>query len=530
MAAVMGTPAEGGDGDSVAEALTNRLYELFRSNGRSMGKFDPKTGKMCTLYQQPTPEDFRVHLRGTGGVGCVPILDDGTCHWAAIDIDNHGDDDDIPIAPVDEKITLHKLPLIACRSKSGGIHCYIFFDQPQRASEVRSLLERFSLLIGCAGSEIFPKQAILRLSGGEKQLGNWINLPYLGANRTNRYAFKNGKKLKLDQFLDAAEAHKVKPEDLRRFLLIGFDEAPPCVQRMIEHGVDTGQRNEAMFNVVVFLRKAEMDIKNEANRLNGQMFAKPLPKAEFMRTMISASRPDYTYRCNEEPMRSMCDREVCLERKCGISPKEYEDIAATSALPAFTDLIKYIAEPVRWEMKIDGKRVTNIPTAHLLDWRAMREIIADKLTKVVPMIKGSEWERILDPVMKEARIYQTPDDASTAGVIRQKLKEFASKTDLANRGEDTGDRKALTRGMPCVQVYDGDRCVMFRAQDFVNFLKRTKSEELKGMNLWFAVRDMGCLHTKLRAGAHNINVWVIPVATVMADEPEPEAAHFKSDL
>ena len=519
------------DKDKKAEELTGRFYKLYQSNGRSVGKFDPKTGKMHTAYQQPTPEDFRLHLRGTDGVGCVPILDDNTCTWAAIDIDNHGQDEDIPIGPVDEKITLNSLPLIACRSKSGGIHCYIFFSDPQPASKVRSLLEEFARLVGYAGSEIFPKQAVLRAGqDGTKQLGNWINLPYLGADRTNRYAYKNGKKLRLEEFLSIAESLKLKSEDLRKFLLIGYDGSPPCVRQMIELGVDSGQRNEAMFNVVVFLRKAEMDIKNESTRLNGQIFTKPLPRAELTRTVLSASRPEYSYRCSEEPMKTYCNREACLESKFGISVKEYEEVTAAATLPVFSDLIKYIAEPVRWEMKIDGKRVTNIQTPQLLDWRAMREIIADKLTKIVPMIKATEWERILDPIMKEARIYQTPDDASTAGVIRQKLKEFASKTDLTNRGGNTDDRKALTRGMPCVQLYDGDRCVMFRAQDFVNFLKRTKSEELKGMNLWFAVRDMGCLHTKLRAGNHNINVWAIPVETVLADEPEPDPIHFKSDL
>ena len=166
------------DKDKKAEELTGRFYKLYQSNGRSVGKFDPKTGKMHTAYQQPTPEDFRLHLRGTDGVGCVPILDDNTCTWAAIDIDNHGQDEDIPIGPVDEKITLNSLPLIACRSKSGGIHCYIFFSDPQPASKVRSLLEEFARLVGYAGSEIFPKQAVLRAGqDGTKQLGNWINLP-----------------------------------------------------------------------------------------------------------------------------------------------------------------------------------------------------------------------------------------------------------------------------------------------------------------------------------------------------------------
>jgi hypothetical protein len=70
---------------------------------------------------------------------------------------------------------------------------------------------------------------------------------------------------------------------------------------------------------------------------------------------------------------------------------------------------------------------------------------------------------------------------------------------------------------------------MFRAQDFVNYLKRTKSEELKGVNLWFAVKDIGVEHKRVRAGEENINIWYIPVKQVIAFQTA-EPVEFEADL
>jgi hypothetical protein len=179
---------------------------------------------------------------------------------------------------------------------------------------------------------------------------------------------------------------------------------------------------------------------------------------------------------------------------------------------------------------IEGVRVFNIGTIDLLDWRFIRQLVADRLTRVVPMIKNSEWERMLSPLMQTARIIEAPDDASVNGVIRDRLREFCAKTDLFNRGDDTEERKALLRGMPVVLKMDGERCVMFRGQDFVNYLKRTKTEELKGVNLWFAVQDLGVLHRKVRIGKEDsCNVWYLPVGVVVRDLAA-EPVNFETEL
>lgn len=511
--------------------LSDRMVRLFLSNPRSSGRWEPGTGRMYVEYLPIDEAVMDEHLEGTRGCGGVPIQDEGTCTWGAIDIDNHGEDHDIPIADIDRNIRTFGLPLIACRSKSGGVHAYLFLTEPAPAAQVRELLTQWATKLGYAGCEVFPKQSKLYTKDGKKAFGNWINFPYFRSQDTERYAFVDGKKLDLPAFVNYAESIRVTKMTLRGLVLADHPNAPPCIQKILTKGVAAGQRNEAMYNVAVYFRKRDPSTAQaSASQANQYIFDSPLQKAELTRTVNSAMKPDYSYRCGEDVLKSNCNREECLKREYGITPGDVSRIDTHESLPVFGSLTKYLTEPVRWELEIEGVRVFNIGTAELLDWRYIRQLIADRLTRVVPLIKPSEWERILGPMMQEARIVEAPDDASVNGIIRDRLREFAAKTDLHNRGEDPKDRDGLLRGLPVVQKIDGERCVLFRGQDFVNYLKRTKSEELKGANLFFAVKELGVSHRKVRVGAkESCNVWYLPVRAVVIDLAL-EPVKFKTEL
>lgn len=515
-----------------------RMYNLFTGNTRGHGLFIVATGRTVTEHRGLVVEDIMKHLRGERSVGPIPILDDDSCHFAAIDIDNHGHEEDIPIGPIDAKIAEAKLPLIACRTKSGGVHVYFFLEKPQPALRVKSLMARWNAQLDFdrfdvrGRTEIFPKQGKLATTkDGTKQLGNYINLPYFAAEETQRYAFRGGRKLSLEEFLAAAERMRVDDTGFRVLLSADHSEAPPCVQKMFQQGVASGYRNEALYSITVYFRKADpSNVETRALDANATIFQKPLARAEAARTITSAARPDYKYRCNEEPNRSLCDREACVKRKFGISRDEHELLLAKDALPLFRELRRYATEPVRWELLINDVRVSNIATDDLLDFKRVRQLIAERLTKVVPLIKNVEWERILQPLMDSAVVVEAPDDASVTGVIRSRLIEFASKTELNKKDTPVKERVALVRGLPIVIQQDGEACVAFRAQDFIAFLKRTKSEELKGTNLWFAVKELGVGHTKVRAGDHNMNVWYMPVEEILKEKHEAEKVQFKPGL
>lgn len=512
--------------------LAERFLRLFRSNPRSVGRFDPERKRMHTDEQEVALSDVQRHLDGKWGLGLVPILDDDTCWWGAIDIDNHGQDEDIPIGPIDAKLVTGDLAkLVPCRSKSGGVHVYAFFAKPWAASRVRAFLSSVAAQIGYAKSEIFPKQHHLgNEKGGGRQKGNWINLPYFLSDDTVRYAYKHGKKLGLDGFLAFCEENRIPDTAYASVVAAEHPDAPPCIQRMVAEGVGKGQRNEALYQIAVYTRKAFPDaFKERAFGFNESIFERPLARSEADRTINSASRPDYRYRCGEEPARSFCDRDSCLKRKFGITPSDAEAEAAMAALPIFSDLVKYQTDPIRWEVKVDGRTITNIETENLLDWRWIRKAVAEKLTRVVPMIKNQEWERVLQPLMESARIVEAPEDSGPAGFIRNRFREFAAKAHDLRGNKNIEDRQALLRGLPILAMMDGQQHLVFRQDDFVQYLKRTKSEELKGVNLWFAIREFGVRHSRMRvSGDKAINVWALPYKEVQL--PESDQIKFESEL
>ena len=180
--------------------------ELFKGNEQSFGQWNPANGKSFTAKHKAQPEDFEKHLSGKYGIGRVPIMSDSNCWWGAIDIDCHEENKFINLDLIAKTIFSKGLPLVPCRSKSGGAHCYIFLSEPVPAAILKKVMIKWAKDIGYGGSEIYPKQSELR----DNQLGNWINLPYFDAKNTNRYAveIRNGvpTKLSLEEFLTHAVA------------------------------------------------------------------------------------------------------------------------------------------------------------------------------------------------------------------------------------------------------------------------------------------------------------------------------------
>lgn len=497
-----------------------RFAGLFRGNERSHGVFNANTKKVHTDKGPATENNFAEHLGGKVGLGIVPINDKDSCYFGVIDVDNHGSEIDVDLGGLAAMFQKRKLPAVVCRSKSGGAHAYVFFSEPVKAIAVRRLLNKWVTQCGVAdyctsGYEIFPKQDILvRGDDGDKALGNWINLPYFNGDDTDRYALLSSGRATLDLFLITAETSRMSNSEVLDCLNGDHAEAPPCIQQMMMHGVESGYRNQAMYNITVYLRRAfPEEFRDKAFDLNQQIFDKPLPYAELKRTVNSASRRDYKYKCSEEPCKSACDRNVCVKRQFGISKSEFKDLENEDKLPEITDMVRYNTDPIKWGVKVNGKLVNNITTAELYDAHIMRMKISEILQVPVPMLANKFWyDRVIEPLMPSATTEDAPPDASIPGVIWSRLKEFIKKADTRKDGTNPEDKKILLTGSPTVhRTKEGDKLIIFRAADFVQYLKRTKSEELKGPNLWFALKNFGGVdHTKIRIGKQTLNVWCVP--------------------
>ena len=206
----------------VSHQTMEGMRELFSSYTRVHGRFRPSvnnspelkvTGNSRTVNGPPNETAWHEHLTGDHeGLGLIALLDDGeSVQWAAIDLDNN----QIDHSCLEAKVNELGLPLVVCRSKSGGAHCYLFLEKPCLAKEVVDALTNWAAALGYPGVEIFPKQTLRQLDEeGNPRPGNWLNLPYFGGDGTRRYCVKNGKAVSMEDFLKIAKASCINEEDL----------------------------------------------------------------------------------------------------------------------------------------------------------------------------------------------------------------------------------------------------------------------------------------------------------------------------
>ena len=160
-------------------------------------------GKSFVKRQPVTDELWKNHLEGKENLGIIPINDNNQCRWGCIDIDSYAGFDHKKLI---DKITNMKLPLIVCRSKSGGAHVFLFTKNYVSAKIMRDKLVQIRAVLGYGNSEVFPKQTELK---SQDDTGNFLNLPYFNYKNSVRYAFKDdGSGATLDDFFLLQERHK----------------------------------------------------------------------------------------------------------------------------------------------------------------------------------------------------------------------------------------------------------------------------------------------------------------------------------
>jgi AAA domain-containing protein/TOTE conflict system primase-like protein/IclR-like helix-turn-helix domain-containing protein len=190
----------------MSDVPANTFLALFRGNPAV--HYTRGDGAYKLVERGITLDDAERHLSGQEpSLLSIPILPDGNCHFACIDVDRHGEGD----SPVDHvllarRVTELGLPLLVSRSKTPtSAHLWLFLKEEAgfSAAAVRRVLQKYQGLLGIGGEvEIFPKQETLE----EGKIGNGVNLPLFGSERV---AFgKNGEPLDVAGFVALAQERK----------------------------------------------------------------------------------------------------------------------------------------------------------------------------------------------------------------------------------------------------------------------------------------------------------------------------------
>lgn len=493
-----------------------RFQKIFTGLDRCHGRYNQ--GRARTVRKRASLQSYRKHLEGTIGLGIVPIKENARCCFAAIDIDDH----EVDHAALERRIKELGLPLIICRSKSGGAHLYTFYKPDgELAPIIRRNLSEWGAALGFGTSEIFPKQDRLV---DKDDLGNWINLPYYNAASTNRFMVENGKPASLPRFLDAAESiatiHDLKEENRKEVStndIKDHEGFTPCIQAAIKEKIPLGQRNEMLFNVGVFLKRkyGEPEWENQLSNFNLRYCEKPIPNAELQRKIIkSVNRKDYSFKCNEPFAKSHCDRLRCQQLKFGVGKVEYVYHELSIGR-----LLKICTDPPKWVLDFAGLDVT-ISTEQLENYKRIRTIGLEKLNKRFPPMKPADWDQVLKKLLESVEEIEAPEDASKYGHLYNLMDRYFAN---ARNGDD---RTKVKRGIPVIDRIKDQPAILFTSSGVMEFLKRQKFSNITMPDLFAALRKMGVKHKKMKIEGKSLNIWYTPVDEPLKKiEEEEEGEH-----
>src|SRR5210317_630177 len=326
----------------------------------SNGYEDPDTGKIRFKNgdygwsgKPITQFDYKQHLDGTKSIGIQPCNDSDLARFGAIDIDPKiykNLDVKYYLDIIQEK----QLPLIPVKSKSGGLHLYLFTKELVRAKVIKDFLEDVLFLFKLPiNTEIFPKKTKLGSdTKGNKVNGNFINLPYFG--KKERVALDpSGKEIPFDVFLQCVELNKVDSNQIKKLsdnliqkALTGgpeeFKDGPPCLAILSKNKMTDG-RDRFLYNYMVFAKKKYSDDWEKMVVAAPGKYFEPgangvidWTETKTKQKLKSWARETKGHTCNEDPIQPVCMKAECRKRTYGYLSDKKRIFPALSGLQKIT--------------------------------------------------------------------------------------------------------------------------------------------------------------------------------------------------
>ena len=489
-----------------------KFIEIFtgleRAYGQTQSRSKNESGKLeakSWIEKEPlTEQKWMDHLDGKEpSLGIIPIKDDNTCTWGAIDIDTYdGFDHKKLIKTIIEK----KLPLVVCKSKSGGAHIFLFVKQSCSAKDMQMKLAEIAAWIGYGESEVFPKQIELNSKG----TGNFLNLPYNHPEYPTRYAL-NDKGDALDTLYSFIEYYEIKVVDKITDVVIDkpvtkksnddFKNAPPCLVTLASQGFAEGSRNMAMFQLGVYLRQRFPEqLETKLDYYNTKYFSPPLPSREVLTILKQVEDKKYIYRCEDPTFKSVCEKIRCQTMKFGIGNSASNDI---------TSLKKWVSDNPMYEVTHNGK-VIILSLDQLANHGEYRKATIAQANESPRPIAPAIWADVVDGLLKnmgEGDYIHLPGEVTAKGQFLDQLKIF-----LENNG-GAKDRQDVLQGM----VYEHEKYLFFKPQSFRDFLKMKRFTKMSDSHQYKIFSEFGGNTAKLRVNNKAEHCWKVASTIVDAE-------------
>ena len=381
-----------------------------------------------TLYER--------HLEGAKGLGICPINESNKCKFGVIDIDDYSAN----YSRLVDTIYEYSLPIFPFRTKSGGMHLYVFFKKEVAAKSVVESLESVCSYLGLKETfvsrgktkvEIIPKQ--VRLAAGGH--GATITLPYFRCHKPKSYLYgQNMSEIGIEGAIKAIRTGATSIEEMDDALKsLPYSDAPKCIQTILlgpSLEKDSG-RNNFLFSCAVYLKKKHGDgFFDKLQELNNTLID-PLDEVSLKKTAESVRANEYNYKCKDVPCEQFCDRAVCSKREFGVG-KEKGHFTGLD----YGTLTRYKSEEPYyvWELRRQDdtnpyKKITFKSAAQLMDQKYFASVCIDQLSFAPTTMDNFRWTKVLNTCLEkvvEQEIKMSTDTSSMAE-IKNAFYEYLSQ-------------------------------------------------------------------------------------------------------
>lgn len=483
----------------------------------SRGKVEIKATAR-TIRKPVTEELWAQHITGAQPLGIMPIRGDNTVLWGCIDIDTY----DMSMTDVATSIQKAKLPIVPCKSKSGGVHLFMFAVEPIPAADMRACLSNAAVRLGWGGSEIFPKQNMVHWERGD--LGSWLNMPYFDGDNGTRYAIgHDGLGLTLKQFLDRAESLRQPKAFFEQdfnaaeadasMAHVDFGDAPPCMQHLSRVGFPEGTRNAGLLALGVFAKKKfGVQWGSVLERWNRELMDPPLPATEVVDIIRRLEKKDYYYTCKEQPLLAHCNSAVCRTRKYGVGGDD--------DFPVISGMSVLDTEPPLWFLDVEEDRI-ELTTEELQNYKSFHRVCMEQLFRCYRMMKQDAWLQIIGDAMRTAVKIEAPTEVGRSGHFYELLSSFLTDRHVGEMRDD------LLVGRP---YFDEDlQKYFFRLGDLTKYLENSNFRSLSRAQITTRIRRIGGNQHFFNVKGKGVNVWWVP-AGVFDRMPEVDTPDLEEDV
>lgn len=495
-------------------------------------------------------DHWQAHLDGVRPLGVVPVRLEGEqtlCRWGCGDVDDYATD----VVALAARVQQMGYPLVPCRSKSGGLHLFLFLREWEDPAAVQAVLRDMMASLGHAGAEIFPKQSHLV---DERDKGSWIVMPYFGSDYDGRLTHQRGVKtsgsdMTVEEFLAAAEAARTTTAEIRvrrapraakpangaaphAAPQVPFGDGPPCLEHLA--GNETNQRggqNNMLFQMAVYYKKVDpANWKVRLERANSEYLRPPGSPQGLLSMIQSHERKDYFYKCRTEPMHSFCNSRICRGRTHGVGEG--------SEVPKIAHVLCRNGHEKQWVVQVSGIRLT-LNTMEFQEFRRFRLRAMECQPEGInfaPM-KEVDWSALVSAAMATVMDVETeeeqPEDVRSHSDFYEMFGAYTSNRGLARTMAELGG----TRGKPWQDTEGawGEKNWWYlRMQCFEHSARETDKTRYSWSRRYLEARfkELGGVASRRRVDAHrDYSVWGFPPEAVrQAPPPAPVREHQEEKI